>query len=38
MTWEAIGETLHADRTTVWRWHGRALQDVKMPKCPIELE
>lgn len=38
MTWEAIGETLHADRTTVWRWHGRALQHFKMPKCPIELE
>ncbi|MGI6735943.1 MAG: DUF1492 domain-containing protein [Anaerovoracaceae bacterium] len=35
MTWERIGEELHADRTTVYRWHGNALQHVVLPEHPI---
>jgi DNA-directed RNA polymerase specialized sigma subunit len=35
MTWEQIGNELHADRTTVYRWHGNALNHVILPKRPI---
>ena len=37
MTWEQIGNELFADRTTVYRWHGSALQHVQMPEHPIEI-
>ena len=36
-TWEKIGDELHADRTTVYRWHNQALYHVKLPKNPIEI-
>ena len=35
MTWEQIGNELHADRTTVYRWHGSALNHVILPERPI---
>lgn len=35
MTWEQIGNELHADRTTVYRWHGNALTHVVLPERPI---
>lgn len=34
-TWEQIGDALHADRTTVYRWHSRAIHHVKLPEEPI---
>jgi DNA-directed RNA polymerase specialized sigma subunit len=34
-TWEQIGNKLYADRTTVFRWHERALRHVKLPEKPI---
>lgn len=37
MTWEQIGCELSADRTTVYRWHGKALQHVRMPDNPIRI-
>lgn len=36
-TWERIGEELHADRTTVYRWHGNALLHVTLPENPIKI-
>ncbi len=35
MTWEQIGEELHANRTTVYRWHNTALDHIVLPKNPI---
>ena len=35
MTWEQIGDELHADKSTVRRWHGAALQHVVIPENPI---
>ena len=37
MTWEQIGDELHADKSTVRRWHGSALQHVIMPDEPIVI-
>ena len=37
MTWEEIGNQLHADRTTVYRWHGMALQHFIMPRNPVKI-
>jgi len=37
LTWEQIGTKLHADRTTVYRWHGNALNHVKLPEEPIVI-
>ena len=37
MTWEQIGDELHADKSTVRRWHGSALQHVIMPEEPIVI-
>ena len=37
MTWEQIGDELHADKSTVRRWHGTALQHVIMPEEPIVI-
>lgn len=37
MTWEQIGSELSADRTTVYRWHGKALKHVKLPRNPIRI-
>lgn len=35
MTWEQIGDELYADKSTVRRWHGSALQHVVMPENPV---
>lgn len=37
MTWEQIGDELHADSRTVRRWHGSALQHVTIPENPIVI-
>jgi DNA-directed RNA polymerase specialized sigma subunit len=37
MTWEEIGCRMSAARSTVIRWHGRALQHVSMPKNLIRI-
>ena len=37
MTWEQIGEELHADRTTVFRWHNAALKHITLPEEPITI-
>lgn len=37
MTWEEIGDNLHVDARTARRWHGRALQNVKLPEKPIKI-
>jgi DNA-directed RNA polymerase specialized sigma24 family protein len=37
MTWEQIGDELHADRTTVYRWHNSALNHVMLPEDPIRI-
>lgn len=36
-TWEQIGNELHADSRTVRRWHGSALQHVRLPENPVEI-
>lgn len=36
-TWEHIGEILHADESTVRRWHHRALHSIKLPEDYIEI-
>lgn len=36
-TWEHIGDELHADKSTVRRWHSSALAHVKMPDNPITI-
>ena len=35
MTWEQIGEELHVDKATAWRWHERAIKHVVVPDNPI---
>ena len=37
MTREQIGDELHADRTTVYRWHNSALNHVTLPEDPIRI-
>ena len=37
LTWEQIGDELHADRTTVYRWHNNAINHVALPKKPIKI-
>lgn len=37
MTWEQIGDELNADRTTVYRWHNRALRHVTLPENPVRI-
>lgn len=37
MSWEEIGCKMNVARSTVIRWHGRALQHIVMPKNPIEI-
>ncbi|MCH4007685.1 MAG: RNA polymerase subunit sigma-70 [Eubacterium sp.] len=37
-TWEMIGTLLNADARTVRRWHGDALQHVKVPDDPITIK
>lgn len=35
MTWERIGDELHAGETSVRRWHASALAHVVLPNDPI---
>ena len=35
MTWERIGDELHAGETSVRRWHASALSHVVLPDDPI---
>ena len=37
MTWEKIGDVLHADRTTDYRWHNTAIRHVVLPDDPIQI-
>ena len=37
MTWEQIGDILHADSRTMRRWHEKALQHVVLPKSTISI-
>ena len=30
-SWQRIAMALHCDRSTVWRWHGDALQHIRIP-------
>ena len=36
-TWEEIGDELHADRTTVYRWHNKALRHLTLPENPVTI-
>ncbi|MCD7724938.1 MAG: DUF1492 domain-containing protein [Clostridiales bacterium] len=36
-TWEEIGEYLNVNRTTVYRWHNRALEKIVIPENPVIL-
>ena len=36
-TWEQISVCLNADRSTVIRWHGKALKNFKIPENPIVI-
>ena len=36
-TWETIAEELHADRSTVIRWHCKALYNFVMPQKPMTI-
>ena len=36
-SWDRIGSEMKADRTTVYRWHVRALRHVTMPEEPIMI-
>lgn len=38
MTWERIGEELNADPRTVRRWHGKAIDNVRIPERPIVIQ
>lgn len=37
MTWDQIGDELHADARTVRRWHGIALMHVVIPENQIVI-
>lgn len=37
MTWEDIGNELHAGVRTVIRWHGNALEHLVFPENPIRI-
>lgn len=36
-TWEQIAEELNADRSTVLRWHAKALKLFEVPENPIAI-
>ena len=36
-TWDQIGEEMHADRTTVYRWHNQGISHVRLPENPIKI-
>jgi DNA-directed RNA polymerase specialized sigma subunit len=35
MTWEEIGDLIYADRTTVKRWHRKAIEQIVLPEEQI---
>lgn len=37
MTWEQIGDELHAGETSIRRWHASALSHVVLPENPIMI-
>ena len=37
-TWEQIGDVLNADKSTIRRWHGNALNHVIVPENPITIQ
>jgi len=37
-TWEQIGDELNADKSTIRRWHGNALNHVVVPENPIVIQ
>ena len=37
MTWEEIGDLLHVDRITLYRWHKKALSMLQIPENPIVI-
>ncbi|MFB5367729.1 DUF1492 domain-containing protein [Enterococcus faecium] len=37
-TWEQIGDELNADKSTIRRWHGNALNHVIIPENPITIQ
>ncbi len=37
MTWERIGDELHAGETSIRRWHASALSHVVLPENPITI-
>ena len=37
-TWEQIGDELNADKSTIRRWHGNALNHVVVPENPITIQ
>ncbi|EMW6317260.1 DUF1492 domain-containing protein [Enterococcus faecalis] len=37
-TWEQIGDELNADKSTIRRWHGNALNHVVLPENPIIIQ
>lgn len=37
MTWEEIGRELHAGKTTITRWHDKAMENAVLPENPIWL-
>ena len=37
MTWEQIGDELHAGESSIRRWHGEALTHVVLPEDPIMI-
>ena len=36
-TWSEIGDKLHASKSTIKRWHEEALDEFKVPACPVEV-
>ena len=36
-SWESIAEELHADVRTVFRWHSKALRNLRLPDNPIVI-
>ena len=37
LPWEEVAMKMHTGRSTVRRWHNRALHNIKMPKLPMIL-
>lgn len=35
MTWEDIGELFHANKSTIKRWHRKAIEEIVLPEEQI---